>query len=225
MKPFPLLVMAVTATLFAAGCGTPTRGVRMYGGETRPTGQVAQLVASSEFDVKSISGARSDWPGVLTTGREMIYEMLPGQYEVVARFYDPLEHGATVSGSDFDRPDQSGFQTIRFRPAPGRRYAITRETINGEVRLFIEDRGLAMPLGNSAAAMQVAGESGANPEPDGPAPLKTAGPPSVTVATELVKEEPVEAPLATPLDHLKRWWLYATPQERSQFRQWIDSGK
>jgi hypothetical protein len=220
MKTIPMILMMAAAALLAAGCATKSQGVRMYPGAARPVGEVAQLVVASEFNVKSVDGARAG-EGFFASASETVYEVLPGRREVVARFYSPFEGGISSGGGmSYDKPDRSGFQTLRFDAAPGRRYAIKRKTENRDIVLFLEELGPAETLTQVVAMKPAEKETIVIKKPETTAPKV-----ETTTSAAPAKPEQVEAPQITPLDNLKQWWFYASTEQRALFRKWIDTAK
>jgi uncharacterized protein YccT (UPF0319 family) len=202
-----ILVMA--ALVAAGGCATAPKGVRMYPGDSQPADKVAQLAAAVDYDVKTIDGA-STGRGMFSSGGAVVYELLPGPHEVVVRFYSPLE-----GGNSFDRPDRSDFQTLRFDAAVGRRYVLNRKTVGRDIVLSISEAGAVEAMATVVAPVK----KPVAMTPPAKAPETVAAKPE-TPSHE--KAESVEAPKITPLDNLKQWWFYASPDQRAIFRKWID---
>lgn len=212
---------AVTASaMLATGCAT-TKGLRLYPGDARPVDSIAQIIVSAEFDVKTIDGTKTS-AGMFATARESVFEILPGRHEIVARFYSPFENGSPSSATTYDKPDRSEYQTLILEAAPGRRYSIQRRTEDRNIILFMNGSGAAQPLAIAAVPAKPATMQ----QDETPAPAKIAAPAAqIPAAAEPAKKETVEPPRITPLDNLKQWWFYASPQERAQFRDWMNAQK
>ena len=65
--------------------------------------------------------------------------------------------------------------------------------------------------------------AGAAEAPAGQVRVVEAAPAPPAAQAVAAQPKPGDMPTITPLDNLKQWWFYASPQERAQFRAWIDA--
>lgn len=207
--------LALTA-LLATGCAT-SPGLRFYPGEARPAESVAQIDVAPEFEVKTVDGQKTG-DGFFGKASGTVLEVLPGHHELVARFYSPFENGTTGVNSSFDKPDRSNYQTLSLDAVAGRRYALQRSTVQGQVVLSLAESGQTANLdARPVTPTRIASK------PAEPTPAAIESVPAVAAAAPT--KPTVEAPKITPLDNLKQWWYYASPAERAQFRQWMETNQ
>lgn len=177
--------------------------MRLYAGPERSSEEITSLLFVESLEVSSINGKHiPSIPRIVRSG-ERRFDLLPGDYEVVVH-YDVVW---PLNASD-DEVVRSESWRLRVELEAGHTYRVEhRPAIDlDDARLLIRDLKLIVVDLSSGRPVQIAVESR-------PAEVST---PLVVSPVPTMEGNVAAAAL------LKFWWQRASPEERAQFRGWIE---
>lgn len=223
------IVFLCCGLTWLAACSSVSGPVQFYAGVHRPDSETAHLHVPAALTVEKIDGKEVDVPSILA-GSYNIF-LLPGQHRIDFKYEfswgseadDMLVKSDVVSirtmfnaGKDYE---------LRYAVPSGKEQA-WQMTRHFKATLMEKDTGrqvasiLAEKMNELPNAQAEAYNSGAIP----PKPKKV-----VTTSdnkTGIAVPSGITADKAAHEDAVKRlkfWWLTATPQERKQFKAWMQS--
>ncbi len=209
MKAFAVRVYALSvALMISCGCAS-MQTHRLYDSRATAPEDVVQLLVPHYVDVLSLDTRDLGASGRVFIGNEDLYLLDPGPHDLVVRYSDlwPL-------GDDDHELVVSRQLKLSLDAAPGRSYAIrmdrpndledARQLVNtAEIRIDELDQPVKKVLALPAASRRRHSKINAGSKP--------------------AEKMPPEAEINTSsLEALKSQWERAGPEDRREFRQWID---
>ena len=210
-------------------CTTVKGPVHFYPGQPRPASETAHLHVPAAITVEKIDGKEVDVPSVLQ-GFYDIY-LLPGQHRIDFKY--ELYWGNNDNGMLV----KSDVVAIRTKFNAGKDYEIRYVVPSDMEQAWTMTRHFKATLLETGTGHQIASipAEKMNMLPNAPAEAYNSGAipaPSIKTVTTSDNKTAIAVPPGITADkavhedavkRLKFWWLTASPEERKQFKSWMQS--
>ena len=217
LNEFATRASILITLLLAVACASDKMQMRLYAGPEQTSEEIARLLISESLEVRSINGESIPRiPRIVRSGERRL-DLLPGGYDVVV-YYDEV----WPINSNEDEVVRSEPQLVSFELKAGQTIRLEhRRLIDLEdARLFAHDMKVTLVDLSHDQPIQLA--VGSRPAvvstPVVVRPIMS----TESNATPVIEPVPGVSPALSSLELLKFWWERALPEERAQFRGWIE---